>query len=232
MSSRFPPPTTSSSTSDLLAIYQRLLDHFGPRGWWPGDTPTEIMVGALLTQSVAWRNVVMCLERLKAAELLDWRALHGVDEEVLHELIRPSRYYRAKAKKLKALAAYVVERCDGDLDQLWARPWEETRAELLSVHGLGPETVDSILLYAGGQPTFVVDAYTQRIFARLGRVPHKVGYERLRAYFMDHLPCDVALFNEYHALIVGLGHHYCHPQAPRCGECPLGGVCVQLVIQG
>lgn len=215
----------SSPNWQLLRIYDRLLSHFGPRGWWPGETPTEIMVGALLTQSVAWRNVVMCLDRLKVQELLDWRKLHAVEEERLHELIRPSRYFRAKAKKLKALAAFVQQGCQGDLPRLFSRPTTDLRQALLGVHGLGPETVDSILLYAGGHASFVVDAYTRRIFSRLGLVEETIGYEKLRAFFMQNLTPDVSLFNEYHALIVGLGHHFCRPRSPLCRSCPLMNQC-------
>lgn len=228
-------PTTAGYTAvvilidaprtDLLDLYERLFAHFGPRGWWPAESATEMMVGALLTQSVAWRNVLKCLDQLKAAGMLDWQAIHLAADERLETLIRPSRFFKAKAKKLKALAAHVVERYDGDLARLFARPMAELRPELLAVHGLGPETVDCILLYAAEHPSFVVDAYTRRIFSRLGYFHERIGYEPMRRFFMERLEADVPLFNEYHALIDGLGHHFCHPQAPRCGQCPLSAGC-------
>lgn len=212
-------------STDLHALYERLFAHFGPRGWWPAESATEMMVGALLTQSVAWRNVEKCLAQLKAAGMMDWHALHTAPDEVLETLIRPSRFFKAKARKLKSLAAHVVERYDGELARLFARPMAELRPELLAVHGLGPETVDCILLYAAEHPSFVVDAYTRRIFSRLGYFHERIGYEPMRRFFMERLEADVPLFNEYHALIDGLGHHFCHPQAPRCGECPLATAC-------
>ncbi|HEY9899573.1 MAG TPA: hypothetical protein V6D00_10365 [Pantanalinema sp.] len=199
--------------------------HFGPRGWWPADTATEMMVGAQLTQSVAWRNVETCLRRLKEADLLDWRSLHAAPEPLIEELIRPSRYFRAKTRKLKSLAAHIVERHGGDLSHLFATPLLELRRELLGVHGLGPETVDCILVYAAELPSFVVDAYTRRIFSRLGYFDERIGYEAMRRFFSDRLPPDVPLFNEYHALIDALGHHHCHPKAPKCDLCPLKDIC-------
>ncbi|HEY9854857.1 MAG TPA: hypothetical protein V6D05_03905 [Stenomitos sp.] len=210
---------------DLLELYEHLLAHFGPRHWWPAESPTEMMVGAMLTQSVAWRNVTKCLDQLKAAGMLDWRAIHAAPDEALETLIRPSRFFKAKARKLKALAAHVVERYDGDLGAMFARPMDALRHELLAVHGVGPETVDCILLYAAEHPSFVVDAYTRRIFSRLGYFHERIGYEPMRRFFMERLTADVPLYNEYHALIDGLGHHFCHPQAPRCEACPLSGHC-------
>jgi endonuclease-3 related protein len=214
-----------ATTPELMDLYDRLLAHFGPRGWWPADSPVEMMVGALLTQSVAWRNVKTCLARLKEAELLDWRALHEAPDERIEELIRPSRFFKAKTRKLKALAAYLIERHGGDLSAMFAQPMEMLRKELLAVHGLGPETVDCILLYAGDHPSFVVDAYTRRIFSRLGYFDERIGYEPMRAYFSARLPADVPLYNEYHALIDGLGHHFCHPKDPGCDSCPLQARC-------
>lgn len=214
-----------ASTHELKGIYERSLAHFGPRDWWPADSPTEMMVGALLTQSVAWRNVLTCIENLRSAGMLDWQAIHEAPDELIETLIRPSRFFRAKTRKLKALAAYVTEGYGGDLDRMFARPMDALRSELLAVHGLGPETVDCILLYAAGHPSFVVDAYTRRIFSRLGYFDERIGYDAMRNFFMDRLPADVPMFNEFHALIDGVGHHYCHPQTPRCGECPLSGLC-------
>lgn len=183
--------------------------------------PFEVIVGAILTQSVAWRNVEIAIANLKEKELLDPVALLTAPDEVIEEAIRPTLYYRQKRRKLQAFCRHLLDKYQGDLTALFRRPLSELRAELLGIWGLGPETVDSILLYAGGLPTFVVDAYTKRIWARLGIHPEGIEYETLRAYFMDHLPPDVQLYNEYHALIVAVGNRYCRAKQPLCVECPL-----------
>ncbi|MBO8126246.1 MAG: endonuclease III domain-containing protein [Firmicutes bacterium] len=202
-----------------------LYQHFGPRNWWPGETSFEVVVGAILTQSVAWRNVEKAIANLKGQGLLDPLALLAAPDEQIEEAVRPTRYYRMKTKKLKAFCRHLVEEYDGDLAKMFAKPWPKLREELLGVWGLGPETVDSILLYAGEKPTFVVDAYTKRIWARLGVHPEDIDYEELRAYFMDRLPEDVALYNEFHALIDGVGNRYCKAKNPKCGDCPLAAIC-------
>ncbi len=213
------------SQEDLLSIYQLMFDHFGPRHWWPAETPFEVIVGAILTQSVAWRNVETAIANLKQRGLLDPVALLAAPDEVIEEAIRPTRYYRMKRRKLQAFCRYLVDKHQGNLAELFQRPLAELRAELLGIWGLGPETVDSILLYAGGMPSFVVDAYTKRIWARLGVHPEDIDYELLRAYFMDNLPEDLQLYNEFHALIVGVGNRYCRVKKPLCGECPLQNRC-------
>jgi endonuclease-3 related protein len=206
-------------------VYEKLYAWAGPRHWWPAETPFEVIVGAILTQSVAGRNVETAIANLKAAGLLDPWALHRAEPEAIEGCIIPTRFYKAKAKKLKAFMAYFCERYGGDLGRLFAGPQGELRQELLAVHGLGPETVDSILLYAGGYPVFVVDAYTRRIGSRLGLFPEKVTYQVMQDYFARRLPAETPLFNEYHAQLDGLGHRLCRTQAPRCGECPLVGEC-------
>lgn len=216
-----------------MEVYRRLLERFGPQGWWPARTPFEVIVGAILTQSVAWTNVERAIAALDAAGLLSPEALAAAPAERLAPLIRPAGYYNAKARKLKAFVDYLFDRHGGRLERLFALPPEAARSALLAVHGIGPETADSILLYAGGLPTFVVDAYTVRILSRLrpggrapapGRAPGD-GYEAFRRYFMGALPADPALFNEYHALLVALGKDFCRKRDPRCAECPLLPLC-------
>ncbi|MFW5857452.1 MAG: endonuclease III domain-containing protein [Planctomycetota bacterium] len=209
----------------LQGVYDRLFAHFGPQHWWPGETPFEILVGAILTQNTAWTNVERAIANLQAAGVLAAEALLALPEARLAELIRPSGYYNLKARRLRACVQWFVERHGADPARLAAAPYPAVRADLLGVRGVGPETADSILLYAAGRPTFVVDAYTRRSFSRLGLVPPDVDYEALRALFLDHLPVDVACFNEYHALLVALGKHLCRPRAPRCADCPLRRSC-------
>jgi len=209
----------------LMTIYQRLLERFGPRHWWPGETPFEVIVGAILTQATAWHNVEKAIVNLKAAGALTPAGMAALAQGRLAELIRPAGYYQVKARKLRAFLEYLNSRYEGDLERMFARPMAQLRPELLACFGIGPETADSILLYAAGQPSFVVDAYTRRIFARLGVVGATIGYEPLRAMFMAHLPADVPLFNEYHALLVALGQQHCGKNRPRCPACPLLFLC-------
>lgn len=210
-----------SKKSVLLEIYDCLYARLGPCHWWPGDTPLEIMVGAILTQNTAWRNVEQAIGRLKKEGALDVSILHRVDEAVLSEWIRPAGYYRIKARRLKKFFDFFIREYQGQLKRMQTQPLEILRRQLLQVNGIGPETADSILLYALGRPTFVVDAYTYRIFSRHRLIDEEINYEDLRAYFMDHLPSDPELFNEYHALLVLLGKEYCKKKNPRCQECPL-----------
>ncbi|MCL6611999.1 MAG: endonuclease III domain-containing protein [Peptococcaceae bacterium] len=208
----------------LLEIYRRLDGHFGPRGWWPAETPFEVCVGAILTQNVAWRNVVKAVAALKEEGLLGVDAIYRAPREKIAGLIRPARYYNQKAARLKDFCSLVVERHGGDLGKLFALPLAELRRQLLGVRGIGKETADSIILYAAQKPVFVVDAYTARIFSRLGIFPAQWGYDRIQDFFTRNLPRDTALFNQYHALIDGAGHYYCS-NTPRCGGCPLAEIC-------
>lgn len=204
----------------LLRLYRALSQRFGPQGWWPAKTPLEVAVGAILTQNTAWPNVERALERLREQGLLNSRRLHALPEAKLARLIRPAGTYRVKARRLRAFIEFLWARFDGRLDRVKTAPLEELRADLLSVSGIGPETADSILLYAAGRPVFVVDAYTRRVLARHRLVPPDIGYEALRALFERHLPSDPALFNEYHALVVAVGKRYCRNR-PLCEACPL-----------
>ncbi len=211
----------------LLQIYDILLKAFGPQHWWPGDTPIEVVVGAILTQNTNWTNVEKAIRNLKAAGLLDapsrWgaHALRRVPIEKLAELIRPAGYYNVKAQRLKSFFGWLDARYGGDLDRMFARHTSALRAELLEVRGVGPETADSMLLYAGQKLSFVVDAYTYRIFCRHQLIPADTTYDEIKEFFESRLPQDVQLYNEYHALIVAVGKRYCKPK-PLCDPCPLG----------
>lgn len=207
----------------FLEAYTLLFDHFGPQGWWPGDTAIEIVVGAVLTQNTNWANVSKAITNLQAAGLLEFAILVDLPLSVLAEYIRPSGYYNIKAKRLKNLLRMVDDRYRGDLGLLFADETGRARENLLSVQGIGPETADSILLYAGGHPVFVIDAYTHRVFSRHGLVAEEVGYHDIQEEFERHLPRDAALYNEFHALIVMVGKHYCKKTKPLCGICPLRG---------
>ena len=205
----------------LKEMYKRMYEALGPQGWWPGETPFEVCVGAILTQNTNWQNVERAINNLKKRDLLSPQALYELPEGILAELIRPAGYYRVKARRLKNFIRFLVEDFEGDLAKLFALPLEEARQALLKVSGIGPETADSILLYAGEKPTFVIDAYTWRILLRHGLATEDMGYEDLREMFMRHLPEDPALYNEYHALLVAVGKNFCRPQNPRCEDCPL-----------
>lgn len=208
-------------TDSLLGIYDLLYQSFGPQNWWPAETQFEVIVGAILTQSTSWRNVEKAISNLKDAGVLSLERLLEVDMDRLARLIRPSGYYNMKARKLKAVVSFLSEASYGDLGAFFGRPLSEVRRDLLGVYGIGPETADSILLYAGGLPSFVVDAYTRRVFGRLGIVPQDQSYEEVRAFFMKNLPSSARLYNEYHALVVALGKEICTSGNPKCNLCPV-----------
>jgi len=205
----------------LQEVYQRLLAAFGPQKWWPGDTPFEIMVGAILVQNTNWQNVERAIANLRKADILDPHALYDVPEEELEELIRPAGYYRVKAKRLRSLLKFLIERYDGSIEAMFRTPLDKLRPQLLAIHGVGPATADSILLYAGAMPTFVVDAYTYRSFSRHGWIDPESDYHQIQEYFHDRLPADAPQFNEFHALLVHLGKHFCKKSQPLCEACPL-----------
>lgn len=209
----------------LLDIYHKLYDHFGPRGWWPAETNFEVCLGAILTQNVAWRNVVKAIDALKEEGLLEVTPLYLAPHDQVAGLIRPTRYYNQKATRLKDFCSLVVNGYAGDIERLLALPTENLRSTLLGIKGIGKETADSIVLYAAQKPVFVVDAYTSRIFGRLGIIPDGWTYDRIQSFFTANLPKETELYNEYHALIDGLGNRYCSGSSPRCGLCPLGNIC-------
>ncbi len=213
------------STGDdvLSGIYRRLFERFGPQHWWPGETPFEVVVGAILTQNTNWANVEKAIRNLKEAGVLSPQGLRRIPEGRLAALIRPSGYFRVKAGRLKAFITFLHEICGGRLERLASIETGELRRRLLDVRGIGPETADSILLYGLDRPVFVVDAYTRRILYRHGIVPAEADYHEVQGIFQRALPGDLRLFNEYHALIVRLGKTYCRPR-PDCGGCPLKAV--------
>lgn len=215
--------------NQLQKVFNTLLTTYGPRHWWPGETPFEVCVGAILTQNTNWGNVEKAIANLKAADRLSLAGLAGLLPDALAALIRPAGYFNIKAARLQAFVGFLLDQYDGSLDRLFAGPWQQTRTELLAVKGIGPETADSILLYAGHKPSFVVDAYTRRIFSRLGLVDEQISYDGLRRHFMDNLASDTALFNEYHALIVELGKQVCRPR-PHCSRCCLAEQCTYSAI--
>ena len=205
-------------------IYTLLSHHFGPQGWWPGDSPLEIMVGAVLTQNTNWENVRKAITNLQETGFLSFSALSALPIEELAQLIKPSGYFNIKAQRLKNLLQMITERYQGKLELLLNDDLITGREALLSVKGIGPETADSILLYAANHPIFVVDTYTHRIFSRHHLVAEESDYHSLQEAFHDKLPTQSALYNEYHALIVALGKDYCRKNNPRCAQCPLRGV--------
>ena len=219
--------------ADLLRIYHLLLGHFGHRKWWPGETRFEVMVGAILTQNTNWLNVEKAIAGLDARGLLEPEALADADVREIEKAVRSSGYFRQKARRIKRFAKWLVEEYGGDLDSLFSKELPELRAELLSLNGIGPETADSILLYAGGKPVFVVDAYTKRAFGRIGLLKKDAGYGEVQRLFEGNLPRDVELYNDFHAQIVELGKNYCKKK-PLCGKCPLGKACEtgRKVIKG
>jgi endonuclease-3 related protein len=207
-----------------LEIYRRLLDRYGPQHWWPADDPFEVIVGAILTQSAAWANVEQALSQLKAAIPLTPAALRNLPLDRLATLIRPCGYYNAKAVKLRAFVERLGSRYDDNLDQLFALDSADLRQELLSIHGIGEETADSIILYAAKKPVFVIDAYTRRIMGRLGLAPESDSYSAFQRLFAENLPHEEGLFNEYHALLVRHAKEVCR-KSPRCPLCCLRSIC-------
>ena len=207
----------------LMKIYNRLYRAYGPRHWWPGETPFEVMVGAILTQNTSWRNVEKAIQNLKARKVLHVRGIHQLKRSQLASLIRSSGYFRIKADRLKTFVNFLFEHYSGNLGKMRKEGLNILRQKLLGIRGIGPETADSILLYGLQKPIFVVDAYTKRIFSRHGILSEKATYEEVQRLFMEHLPKDERLFNEYHALLVHVGKTLCR-KIPRCDLCPIKGI--------
>lgn len=201
-------------------IYDRLFDAFGPQHWWPGDTPFEIAVGAILTQNTNWSNVEKAIANLKKEGLMNFRSLHASPHDRIAKLIRPSGYFNIKAKRLRNFMEFMSQEYNGSLRQMMKKDLPDIRRQLLSVSGIGPETADSIILYALGKPVFVIDAYTKRVLSRHNILDYDKGYAAFQQLFHGALPEDAGLFNEYHALFVRLAKEYCRTK-PLCEACPL-----------
>ena len=204
----------------LNEIYDLLLEAYGPQKWWPAESPLEVMVGAVLTQNTNWQGVEKAIANLKGRNLLNPDKLQALATEDLAGLIKPAGYFNLKARRLKNLIEYVTETYGGDLETMEQVDTRQLRKELLEVNGVGPETADSILLYALQRPVFVVDTYTYRVMNRHGLIGEEVSYDELQRLFTQHLPLDKTLFNQYHALLVRVGKLHCQPK-PRCQGCPL-----------
>lgn len=205
----------------LQRYFAKLLGALGPQDWWPARTRLEVILGAILVQNTAWTNAVLALKRLRRKGFLTLSSLRSASPAEIEECVRPAGFYRQKARTIFNFLAWLEHACDGSLNAMFTQPPQEARRQLLKVKGLGPETVDAILLYAGKHPVFVADGYARRIFSRHDLVAPHAEYHDVQEYLHRHLPADTNLFNEFHALLVEAGKLYCRKQAPRCGECPL-----------
>lgn len=205
----------------LLEIYHKLYQAFGPQYWWPGDTPFEIAVGAILTQNTNWGNVEKAIQNLKKQSALSARIIHEMSVKKLAELIRPAGYFNVKAKRLKSFINFLMNENHGSMKRMKGEDTHTLRKKLLTINGIGPETADSILLYALEKPVFVIDAYTKRVLSRHWIMEHEKSYDEFQELFYLSLKKDVNLFNEYHALFVRVGKMYCKRKKPMCDECPL-----------
>ncbi len=217
-------PGDLAQRAALKRVYERLRGAFGHAGWWPGDSPFEVCVGAILVQNTAWANVERTLERLKKRRLLSFQALDRLSAKHLAPLLRSSGTFRVKARRLRAFLDFLSSEYGGRVEAMRSEDPSALRRKLLAVPGIGPETADSIALYAAGHASFVVDAYTRRVFTRLGLLGGGESYAGVQRLFEEHLPRDAALYNDYHAQIVRLGKDFCRAR-PRCPECPLGDTC-------
>ena len=207
----------------LTKYYDTLFAYFGPQQWWPGETTLEIIVGAVLTQNTNWQNVEKAIINLKTADALHLQTLVHLPQPVLAQHLRPSGYYNVKAIRLQNLLTFIYSHLDStqDLDSFFKEETTLLREQLLSIKGIGPETADSILLYAGKKPVFVIDAYTHRLLSRHGFIGHESSYGEMQELMLDTLPLDEPLFNEFHALIVAVGKAFCKKKNPACTHCPL-----------
>ena len=210
----------------LQDVYRRLYTRYGPQGWWPGDGPFDVVVGAILTQAAAWSNVERGIAGLKDADCWSWEALYHRPVDDLAQIIHSCGYFNAKARKLKAFAQHVVENYNGDLQAMLGQELAALREELLSIHGIGQETADDILVYAAGKPSFVIDSYTRRILQRMDLIPQNqvVTYQACQELFHENLPNDVLMFNEYHALLDQHAKETC-VKVPKCQGCCLEDIC-------
>ena len=207
----------------LVEMYESLMHTVGPRYWWPGESPFEVIVGAILTQNTSWANVEKAIDNLKKAGILNPLGIRGLDGDELAQIIKPSGFYRLKASRLKRFVDFFCDEFDGNMSRMRSQDLGSLRERMLKVDGIGPETADSILQYALGKPIFVVDAYTRRIFSRHNLISEKWSYEEVQDMVMGELRRDVGIYNEFHALLVFLGKSWCR-RIPRCDGCPLEGL--------
>ena len=216
------PHMRRPSTVALRLLYRRLYRAFGPQHWWPAQTPFEMMVGAILTQATSWHNVEQAITRLRRGGALSARGLLARPTRELERAVRPAGYFRQKARYLQGFTRWYVARHQGSARRMFKTPWAALRAELLSLKGIGPETADSILLYAGHRAVFVVDAYTRRVFRRHRLIGASATYEEIQGVAMGRAPKPAQRYNEFHALLVAVGKRFCHRRHPECTRCPLG----------
>jgi endonuclease-3 related protein len=214
----------SSKTSKILSeIYEKMFAHFGPQHWWPGETPFEVIVGAILTQNTNWGNVEKAIANLKKNVALNPQALEKIPPQKLAELIRPAGYFNVKAKRLKNFLRFLMDEYGGSVEALCREEQKTLREKLLGVKGIGPETADSILLYAAGKPSFVIDQYTYRLLTRHYLIEEESDYNTMQEFMVRHIREDVTFYNEFHAQIVMVGKNFCKKR-PSCEKCPLKGV--------
>lgn len=205
----------------IKVFYKKLFKRYGPQGWWPGDSTLECVLGAVLTQNTSWTNAEKAISNLKKENIISIDKLSAVSTGVLASIIRPSGYYNQKAVRIKDFITFVVDMYEGDLEKMFREDTSGLRNKLLTIKGIGPETADTILLYAAHKPVFVIDAYTYRVLSRHGLVPEYTTYEEMQELFMDSLSEDREVFNEYHALLVRVGKEHCRKRSPLCEGCPL-----------
>ena len=212
-----------STSKKLLQIYKKLLSDIGPRYWWPADSPFEVIMGAILTQNTSWKNVEKAIGALKERNMLDPIKIHTLGEKPLAKIITPSGFFNIKAQRIKNFTNFLFGHYQGSLKKMFSEDAHSLREKLLKINGIGPETADSILLYAGEKPFFVIDAYTKRILSRHKLISKNAHYDEIQELFMKNLKKDAILFNEYHALLVHVGKYYC-TRVPHCENCPLKGL--------
>jgi endonuclease III related protein len=212
---------SASPQKTLRRYYEHLLGALGPQGWWPAKTRLEVILGAILTQNTNWRNAARAITQLRERGLLSLNRLRAVDEAELQLLIRPAGFFTQKARAIRGFLAWLDATHAGSLERMFENPVERLRTDLLGLKGLGPETVDAILLYAGGKPFFVADAYTRRILARHHLLPENSGYEQAQTFIQGNLEREAGVYNEFHALLVEVGKRYCGRSATECAACPL-----------
>lgn len=210
-----------NKSNRINTFYKELYKRYGPQGWWPGDSALECVLGAVLTQNTSWTNAEKAISNLKKENIISIDKLSAVSTGVLASIIRPCGYYNQKAVRIKDFITFVVDMYEGDLEKMFREDTSGLRNKLLTIKGIGPETADTILLYAAHKPVFVIDAYTYRVLSRHGLVPEYTTYEEMQDLFMDSLSEDREVFNEYHALLVRVGKEHCRKRSPLCEGCPL-----------